>query len=343
MMEFGAKIRKILLPISWLFGLVVFIRNKLYDAGILVQHRLPGTVVSIGNIAVGGTGKSPLVMDFARRITIAGGSPAIVSRGYRSGLASGQFQVLMDGRVVLGINRADVVADEARMQSLALPGVPVIVGSRRFEAIGSFLAAGPLKAITHWILDDGFQHRAISRDRDIVVMDARLVCGDLLPAGLFREPIVSLKRAHAVVITKASSEDEIARAKSKIRAVVPDCELYVATFTPEPPRQMAGPPLSPSPRWALVTGIARPDDFKRSLGKLGIHVIDDFIYPDHESFDAKAVLSRASEFDGLMTTEKDWARDEAKFLSLNIPVFVLPQVVDWLDGAAPGVANASKE
>ena len=326
---------KLLLPLAWIFGLVVWLRNWLYDAGFLRRHNLPGVVVSVGNIAVGGTGKSPLVVDLARRIVSAGGVPAIVSRGYKSGLSAGEFQVLMDGRLVAGVSRRGVTADEARMQSLALPGVPVIVGSRRLSAVNSFLALSPKKAITHWILDDGFQHRMIVRDQDIVVVDARCVHGDLLPAGLFRESLTALKRAHAVVLTKASDESQITSAQSLVRGVAPQCPVYVASFEPEAPRQVAGPPVGPSPRWALVCGIAGPADFRSALGKKGVIAVEMFTYPDHHSFNAADVLSRAAAFDAVITTEKDWARDEAKFISLALPIFVLPLMVSWRDGRSP--------
>jgi len=322
---------KLLLPLSWLFGVIVGIRNWFYDAGFMTRHKLPGIVISVGNIAVGGTGKSPLVIDFARRILAAGGTPAVVSRGYHSGLAAKEFQVLMDGRVIAGVSRSGVTADEARMQSLALPGVPVIVGAKRFDSVRDFLAAGPAKSVTHWILDDGFQHRAIERDQDIVVVDARSVHGDLLPAGLFREPLTALRRARAVVLTKASQEFHIAAAQTLIRSVAPQCAVYVASFEFEAPRQVAGPPVGPSPRWALVSGIARPTDFQSALGRRGVLAVETFIYPDHQTFNAADVLSRTSEFDAVVTTEKDWARDEAKFISLNLPVFVLPLTIRWRD------------
>jgi tetraacyldisaccharide 4'-kinase len=328
---------KLLLPLSWLFGLIVWIRNWFYDQGILPRHRLPGVVISVGNIAVGGTGKSPLVIDLTRRIIAAGGAPAIVCRGYRSGLAAGESQLLMDGRVIAGVSRSGVMADEARMQSLALPGVPVIVGARRFEAVTFFVASGLTKPVSHWIIDDGFQHRAIHRDQDIVVADARCVQGDLLPAGLFRESLTALKRADVVVLTKATADSEVAAAKALIARVAPKCPVYVASFETEPPRQVAGPPVSPSPRWALVTAIARPADFQRSLIQKGILTGEVFIYPDHQTFNAARVLSRSPAFDAVITTEKDWARDEAKFVSLNHPVFVLPQTLLWRDGREPGL------
>ena len=326
---------KLLLPLAWLFGLIVWIRNWFYDRGILPRHRLPGVVISVGNIAVGGTGKSPLVIDLARRIIAAGGAPAIVCRGYRSGLAASESQILMDGRVIAGVSRSSVMADEARMQSLALPGVPVIVGARRFEAVTFFVASGLTKPVSHWIIDDGFQHRAIHRDQDIVVADARCVQGDLLPAGLFRESLSSLRRAHSVVLTKASQDSQILAAQSLIRSLAPQCAVYVASFEPEPPRQVAGPPVGSSPRWALVCGIARPFDFQRTLAQKGVIAVELFVNSDHQTFGAGEILARAAAFDAIITTEKDWARDEAKFISLGLPVFVLPLIVSWRDGRDP--------
>jgi tetraacyldisaccharide 4'-kinase len=337
----------VLAPFAWLFNILVWCRNLLFDHGFLKEHRLPGFVISIGNIAVGGTGKSPLVIDFCQRILAEGGSPAIVSRGYRSGLRSNEWQVLVNGEVVAGVSRQNVVADEAIMQSRALAGVPVIVGARRLNAVNGFLAGRMDKTISHWILDDGFQHRKIFRELNVVVLDARQPSGRLMPAGFFREPISALRRAQVAVITKAESTSQIERTEALILKVAPTCQVLAVSFDSGAPKcaysgvatqgnlafHTTVSTKAPSDRWAMVSSIARPEDFLASLAVQGITPVERFIYPDHRSIHPDEISRARHLFDFIITTEKDWARDAEKFNSLGVPIFILPLVVRWLSSA----------
>jgi tetraacyldisaccharide 4'-kinase len=320
--------------LSLFFGLIVLFRNRLYDLGFLRVQELPGIVISIGNIALGGTGKSPLVIDVARRVIAAGGKPAIVTRGYRSGLGGREWQVLIGGRVVMGMSSDGAVADEAKMQSLALPTVPVIVGVRRFQVILKFLTSMPEARITHFILDDGFQHRRLRRDQDIVVIDARSPEGPLLPAGPFRESLASLRRAHDVVLTKGENEFQVSDSRDRIRKVAPHIRQYELRLAPEPLRPMTSEVSELPERLAAIAGIARPEDFVRSLAEVGIHPVERFFSGDHQSFHVPSIQAKRGSFNGIVTTEKDWARDEIRFRALGLPVYVLPLRPVWV---GPGV------
>lgn len=324
----------ILLPFSWIFNALVFMRNQGFDLGIFKSVKLRGTVVSVGNIAVGGTGKSPVVTAVAKDILAAAGSPAIVTRGYRSGLRRGEWQVLLHGKVIAGEERSDVVADEATMQSLALPDVPVIVGSKRHDAIHNFLSACPGFKITHWILDDGFQHRQIARNIDIVLLDAREPAGALMPAGRFREPLSSLKRATHILITKAENADQVTAAKKLISSVNVHCEIAEITFSALAPLQVSGEAESKPASWGLVAGIAKPLDFERSAASLQIDVAQKLYVADHGRFPDAGLRLLEQHCDAILTTEKDFARSGSLFKSMKIPTFVLPLSIQWT-GAKP--------
>ena len=321
---------KFLLPLSWIYCFVVALRNRLYDLGILKSRKLPGKVISVGNIAVGGTGKSPIVIDFARRLKANGASPAILTRGYRSGLRSGEWQVLVDGTVVAGVSRDGIMADEAMMQSLALSDIPVIIGRDRWRAFEGFRGSFRDQIITHWILDDGFQHRKIMRDIDVVLLDARSPSGDLIPSGMFREPITSLRRASMVILTKASEASQIDFVRQKIQSINVSCPVHVASFNALEPQLVVGTIERKPLHWGLVAGIAKPEDFVKSSVSIGIHPFRTRFYPDHSAIEFSGLQKLMQDCDALLTTEKDWARSKAVFQSLNAPVFILPLGVQWL-------------
>jgi tetraacyldisaccharide 4'-kinase len=320
-------------PLDVLYRLVVWVRNVLYDLNLIPTFSLPGTVISIGNIALGGTGKSPLVISIARRIREMGGEPVILTRGYKSGLRSGEWQVYLNGRVVAGTSRASVKPDEAVMQSRELQNTYVIVGSRRYAAAMAFLKDLKGIAPTHWILDDGFQHRRLKRDHDVVILDARCPWGPCLPAGRFREPSTALVRATTVVVGKSNSPEQIVALMNHLRSLYPKLELCSVTFKQGPLRLACGQaPYTNSERFALVCGVANPDDVANQLRSSGVNLVKVLNNPDHSSFNVRDVLAERLSFTSIITTEKDWARDQESFESLGIPVYVVPLLLDWVHG-----------
>lgn len=329
-------------PLEVLYRLVVWVRNALYDLNLLPTSSLPGTVISIGNIALGGTGKSPLVMSVARSIREMGGEPVILTRGYKSGLRSGEWQVYLNGRVVAGISRPSIKPDEAVMQSRGLPNTYVIVGSRRYAAAMAFLQ--DLKGVTptHWILDDGFQHRRLKRDHDVVILDARCPWGPCLPAGRFREPSTALARATTVVVGKSTSREQIVALMSRLGSLYPKLELCGVTFNQGPLRLACGEaPHTKRESFALVCGVANPDDVANQLRSTGVNLVKVFNNPDHSSFNVGGVLAERLSFTSIVTTEKDWARDQESFESLGIPVYVVPLHLDWVHGPPKFLINNS--
>ena len=202
----GAKLGRALAPV---YGMVVTHRNRRFDAGVGVV-RLDRPVISVGNLSVGGTGKTPMVRWVCERLIAASATPAIAMRGYKS--AGGE-------------------SDEAMEYADALPGVPVVAQPDRTAGLRALFATDAGSAVNAVVLDDGFQHRRIARDLDIVLIDcSRSVAGArLLPAGWLREPMASLARAHAVVLTHAerASEAELTGARSVVAAHAPGVPIAV--------------------------------------------------------------------------------------------------------------------
>lgn len=316
-------------PFEILFRCLVAFRNFLYSQGLLPIKRLPGKVISIGNISIGGTGKSPLVMYFAKKLLLAGARPVILTRGYKSGLRDDEWQVLRNGHVVAGVARSDVIADEAMMQSMALPEVYVVVGAHRFDAAQEFLKHVTDSSPTHWILDDGFQHRQIHRDMDVVVVDVRKPWGQCLPAGRFREAKFALKRASMVILTKALSQAQADEVSKQVRQINRNCMVYDARFIQAPLRHVTGDVASSDSKYALVCSIANPGDVTEGLKANGLRIESVFAFSDHTRINSERILRGKNNFQCIVTTEKDWARDRRSFEGLGMPVYIAPITIEW--------------
>ena len=212
---------------SKIYGGAMAIRAACYSRQLLVKsQRLPCKVICVGNLTAGGTGKTPMAIYLARRLTRKGHRVVLVSRGYR-GRAEKTGGVVSDG---LRILMDDATAgDEPYLMARCLPKVPVVVGGDRFQA--GMLAVRQLGAQVV-VLDDAFQHLALERDFDLVLMDAARPLGNehLLPRGVLREPISALRRAHAVVLTRADrlADAPLARRRQQIEAMVAPLPVFTA-------------------------------------------------------------------------------------------------------------------
>ena len=204
-----------LLPASWLFGAGVRLRNLLFDTGAFTSHRAGVPVISVGNISAGGTGKTPLVELLARRLRESGARVAVLSRGY--GRLTSGYQIVSNGQQLC----ADAISagDEPAQMAENLKGVVVAVDERR--ARGAMRIAREFRPAVI-ILDDGFQHRALHRDLDIVIMTAGEILGtsELLPAGYRREPWSALSRADHLVVSGWDTQEEYRKAESRLSEIV---------------------------------------------------------------------------------------------------------------------------
>jgi len=298
-------------PLSTIYGAVVGARNGLYRKGYLPQKRLQGPVVSVGNISAGGSGKTPFVMLLGELLKARGLKFDVLSRGH--------------GRESQGVWLVDPgglpqqFGDEPLLIARKLQ-VPVIVGEDRYDA-GKF--AESRFGVQLHLLDDGFQHRSLARDFDIVLVTPQDASDRLLPAGRLREPLSSLGRADAVVLASGASDDSFPLTGKTIwrvrRGIVP---------RDVPPRPVA------------FCAIARPQNFLLQLRAANIEPAAQAFYRDHHAYSEKDIrelieLRERSEADGFVTTEKD-AVNLGPYLISLAPLSVVPVRME-LENAANAV------
>ncbi len=212
----SSPIRFLLIPLSWLYGLIVSIRNRLYAAGVFKARRLPCRVISVGNITVGGTGKTPAVIAIAKHLQQQNIRVAILLRGYKR--ASGErVTIVSDGDRMCATLKES--GDEAYMLARHLSGIPIVVGRRRYEAGRVALERFDVDVL---LLDDGFQHRQLARDVDILTVPAYSAASvylfrnreKLLPAGTLREPFTAFRRANIILLTHTDTVDMLRLTKN---------------------------------------------------------------------------------------------------------------------------------
>jgi tetraacyldisaccharide 4'-kinase len=307
-----------LAPAEAAFRAGAALRGALYEAGVLGAARVPAPVVSVGNLAVGGAGKTPVAIALARRLAAHGRRVAVLSRGYRAE-ASGPRVVSDGSRALLGAREA---GDEPALLARRLPGVRVLCGPRRAELAAIALDDLGADAL---LLDDGFQHRALARDLDVVVVDASNPAGNgrLLPRGPNREPWSALRRAGLVWLTRvdAAPPERLAW----LRAEALSATGYGAVESRHAAVDVLDGALGASlgagalrgARVLLLCALARPEGFRRTLASLGAEVVAERVYRDHHWFspaELEEVLELAAARDALVaTTEKDAVRVPAGF------------------------------
>ncbi len=307
----------VLAPIAALYGAAVTVRAHCYSRGWLRPARAAVPVISIGNLVAGGTGKTPMVAFAARLLREVGLRPAVVSRGYLGRRPIDPLIVSAGSGPEPGATAA-LAGDEPIMLARLLTGIPVVVARRRAE--GASLAVSRLGARCI-VLDDGFQHLALHRDLDVVLLDRRrpFDTGRLLPAGLLREAPVALRRSDAIVLT---GEGEVSAASRSRLASLARPGTPFFDFGLEPTLILGADGASRPARAAAglravaFAGIARPERLRATLESLGVTVVSFLPFPDHHVFAPAGVrrileAARRHPHDLLITTEKDLARIES--------------------------------
>ena len=290
------------------YGAAVRARNRLFDLGVLRQDNVGCPVVSVGNLTAGGTGKTPMAIQVAGMLRDRGLRPAVLSRGY-GGKSTASVLVVSDGRQTLA--GADEAGDEPVLIARRLRGIPVLAGAKR--TLSAAYARENFGADV-LVLDDGFQHRWIRRDLDIVLLDSRKPLGNgfLLPRGPLREPPESLERAGVVVFTR--SEDLPGPMDTGLSGLLSGRLMLRTRIRPIALIGIDGAefPLSflAGKRVFAFAGIARPESFRQTLEDLGAVVAGFQALPDHHRFCAEDLrqIERACSETGaeiLLTTEKD--------------------------------------
>jgi len=302
----------VLLCLSVVYAAVFKVWLLLYLWDVLKRHKLPVKVISVGNLTVGGTGKTPMVHLVAKTLRDAGRRVVVLSHGYRSKGRRGV--VVSDGRRIVE-DDPEKVGDEALLLARSLEGIPVIVGKDR---VRNGLLACRMFDPDVIVIDDGFQYMKLVRDLDIVLVDATAPFsnGRLIPAGLLREPVEDLWRADVVIITKTNlvGRDEVVRIREKIKEAAPKVKVWEAAFSVDGLERVysssEGEQASVrGKRFFAFSGIGNPESFYRMVEGLGGVVVGKRAFPDHHSYtveELEALLKEASECRAeLITTEKD--------------------------------------
>lgn len=314
-----AALLPILVPLSLFYRGFSSLHRRLYSSGILRPGSLPRPVVSVGNLTAGGGGKTPLTMWLAEKLIASGVRVAVLTRGY--GRIHGGLRIVEPG------DSWEVVGDEPALMASKIKGVTVAVSKDRFAAGTRVLEKGEVDL---FLLDDGFQHYALKRDLDIVVVDDRRRFGNgrLLPAGILREPVSRLQDADLIVVTKARRADPEFKRFLNESSPAP---VFWADYRPEglaPVIACEGASKEEVPGGTFVAfcGIAGPEGFHDTLARAGIEVAELLAFPDHHPFSASDVdrivkTAERRQAVGLVTTEKDAVRWPHQKLSL--PVYFL--------------------
>jgi tetraacyldisaccharide 4'-kinase len=295
-------------PASGLFATGVALRNFGYRVGLLRVHHAGIAVVSVGNLSVGGTGKTPITLWLARQLAATGARVAILLRGYRG--RAREVTVVSKGR---GPEvDVDTVGDEAVMLAKCFDGV-VLTARRRAEGV----AAAEQLGCDIVVLDDGFQHRALARDFDLVLINRRR--GALLPAGPMRERRSALKRANAVALVAKSDADSGAAVPAMPGRV--QKPLFVVRFVPTALVSSDGGHWRELPvgllsgrRVAVVSGIAEPGAFYATVRQWETQIEEIFEFPDHHRYtqaDWQHISRGTRDIEMIVTTEKDLVKLES--------------------------------
>lgn len=309
-----------------------------YTSGLRHRQRLPCRVVSIGNLTLGGTGKTPLTMWVARWYQQQGWRVAVLSRGY-GGDTGGSLRVVSTGEGPLHDWRE--VGDEPYLLACALPGIPVLIGKNRYHS--------GLYACEHFgtqilVLDDGFQHYGLQRDLDIVLIDATtpLRREALLPWGCLREPLTALQRADLLVLTRTElARDTLQPLVAQIRywhSQQPLCYMttVVETLHHRGDRHPRDVVWLRQRRVVALAGIGSPEAFAATLTRLGSEVATLLVYPDHHPYtecDWRLIVATVQRQGaaGLITTTKDAVR-LAPSWQAPVPVYILHTDVAFTQG-----------
>ena len=356
-------LRFLLIPLSWLYAVSIQLRNILYTHGVFKARRLPCRVISVGNIVVGGTGKTPAVIAIAKHLQREGRRVAILLRGYKRRVRE-KVAIVSDGKKMC---TAPVESgDEAYMMAKHLRNVPIIVGQCRYSTGQVALERFKVDVL---LLDDGFQHRQLARDVDILTIPTTHPFGSpekLLPAGTLREPLTALQRADLILLTHADIPNISAHIKKSVKSLVPNIPVLTSTHQPTHLYPLATSnqrnsrqssaigdqqeginsrenlfiedrlPITDNydikelkgKRILAVCGIGNPDAFVATLTQCSVASVELLAFPDHHVYtetDKQQIETTFQETaaDLIVTTQKD-EQKLARFVEdWNLPIVVL--------------------
>ncbi len=320
-------------PFSPIYSLAMRLREQLYRRGVLQSHKLGVPVISVGNLTLGGSGKTPMVQYLARQLQQRGYHPAIISRGY-GGKARDKVNVVSDGTTLL--LSAQQAGDEPRLLAETLPGVPVLTGIvRRFPAQRAIDMGADLL-----LLDDGFQHLQIRRDVNLVLFNTDRLAGNsrVFPGGDLREPVAALHRATSFIMTgvRADNRERADKFAALLQSRFPTTPVNLTGYGVQGPVRLDAQgrlvvaeeeALALGP-WFGFAGIAHPDSFRQTLLEQGVALADFAALDDHQRYSSESLAKlarRASQAGacGLITTEKDLVKLATLAGTVDLPILGL--------------------
>lgn len=345
------------IPLSWLYAASIQLRNILYTHGIFKACRLPCRVISVGNIVVGGTGKTPAVIAIAKHLQREGLRVAILLRGYKRH-AREKVTIVSDGEKVCASPVES--GDEAYMMAKHLRDIPIIVGKCRYSAGQVALERFKVDVL---LLDDGFQHRQLARDADILTIPTTHPFGNpekLLPAGTLREPRTALRRADLILLTHTDLPNTSAHIKKLVKSLAPNIPVLTSTHQPthlyplvssdqSPITSSQGVSIKREPlltgHWTLdtgnydikelkgkrvlaVCGIGNPEAFVATLRRCAVASVELLAFPDHHAYtetDKQQIETNFQETaaDLIVTTQKDEQKLAGFVDNWKLPIVVL--------------------
>jgi tetraacyldisaccharide 4'-kinase len=318
-----AFLQKVLSPLSPLYQGVTALRALLYDKKVLPSKKLPKPVLSVGNLTTGGTGKTPLVIEIALRLSAEGLRPVVLSRGYKGNADSPVNFVSDTDRVLMDAAEA---GDEPVLMARKLPGIPVLTARQRYRG---GMAALERFGVDLFVLDDGFQHLPLQRDVNILLVDGVTPFGAerCLPGGDLREGPSALRRADMIILTGHPIE----KWRKRIEGLAPRADLHNVRFQATGVVDLSSGKELPltfleGKKLFAFAGIARPERFYHALEHAGVVLQGRQSFRDHYLFrpsDLYALIEKATEqgAEGLITTEKDAVRIAS--LPQELPFYTL--------------------
>ncbi len=325
--------------LSYIYGFGARVNLWMYEAGILSRRKLDCCVISIGNITVGGTGKTPTAQRVAMMIKDMGYRVVILNRGYRSHWDK-PLGVVSDGKKIFMTSYE--AGDEAYLMAKMMPGIPVVIGKNR-DVTGSY-AVDNLHAEVI-IMDDGYQHWQLNRDLDIVLVDTLNLFGNgnLLPRGILREPLNHLNRADMFLFTKSDQSSQLTRdiLTENIRQYNTEAPIVESIHHAREFVEIAdwykGIQQNPIPleelkskKVMVFSAIGNPSSFEQNVSGCGLEILEAIRYPDHHDYgmlEMQYIGERAAELnaDALITTGKDAVKIPTEFIYFNreIPLYVM--------------------
>lgn len=316
--------------LSIIYGGMVKLRETFYKKGIFKSEKLPGLVISVGNLTVGGTGKTPLTIYVAQLVKRLGYKVAVISRGYK-GAAEKTGGIVSDGQTIF--MEPEMAGDEPFMMATKLKSIPVVVGKNRVK-VGRLAVKNFNPDVL--VLDDAFQHLKLIRDIDLVLLDSHRPFGNshLIPRGTLREPISSLGRGDAFVLTRSDSVPDkvMATSLAMLKGLAQGRPLFKSLHVPYIDKVIKGQSVSfqrASPgsfnytckdpeflkgrRVFAFSGLARNNDFKSTVEDLQCVLTGFSGFPDHHQYSERDLsrllqLSQELKADFIITSEKDYSR-----------------------------------